>query len=122
MHHAERVVLEVLRAIAPSAPGSRLVMDFAYEDDVARAVKDPNSPQQRYDAAWGEPWHFGVPRHPGVEAFFRDLGFEPLELIPADGPVATRRYLTHRDLSIVGQGLDIYDPAPITVADLTISK
>ena len=122
MHHAERVVLEVLRAIAQSAAGSRLVMDFAYEDDVARAVKDPNSPQQRYDAAWGEPWHFGVPRHPGVEAFFRDLGFEPLELIPADGPVATRRYLTHRDLSIVGQGLDIYDPAPITVADLTISK
>ena len=120
MHHAERVVLEVLRAIAQSAPGSRMVMDFAYEDDVARAVKDPNSPQRRYDAAWGEPWLFGVPRHPGVEAFFRDLGFELLELMPADGPVATRRYLTHRDLSIVGQGLDIYDPALITVVDLTI--
>jgi methyltransferase (TIGR00027 family) len=120
MHHAERVVRDVLRAIAQSAPGSRLVMDFAYEDDVARSAKDRNSPQQRYDAAWGEPWLFGVPRHPGVEAFFRDQGFEPLELIPTDGPVAIRRYLTHRDLSIVGQGLDIYDPAPITLVDLTI--
>ena len=118
MHHAEPVVLSVLRTIAQSASGSRLVMDFAYEDDVAHAVKDPNSPQQRYDAAWGEPWLFGAPRE--AEAFFRGLGLEPQELLPASSPAAIRRYLTHRDLSVVGQGLDIIDPAPIALANLTI--
>ena len=118
MHHAEPVVLSVLRAIAQSASGSRLVMDFAYEDDVAHAAKDPNSPQQRYDAAWGEPWLFGAPRE--AEAFFRGLGLEPQELLPAASPAAIRRYLTHRDLSVIGQGLDIIDPAPIALANLTI--
>jgi methyltransferase (TIGR00027 family) len=119
MHHTEPVVHDVLRFIAQSALGSRLMMDFAYEDDVARAAKDPNSPQQRYDAVWGEPWLFGAPRD--AEAFFRGLGLEPQELLPAGSPAAIRRYLTHRDLSIVGQGLEIADPAPVTLADLTIA-
>ena len=51
---------------------------------------------------------------------FRQLGLEPVELMPAYGPVAIRRYLTHRDLSILGQGTEINDPAPATLVDLTI--
>ncbi|HEY7338362.1 MAG TPA: SAM-dependent methyltransferase [Bryobacteraceae bacterium] len=120
MYHPEQVVLDVLHFIAQSAAGSLLVMDFAYKEDVARARANPNSPQQRFDAAWGEPWLFGVPRDPGPEAFFRGLGLAPVELLPAGGPAAIRRYLTHRDLSIVGQGVAFNDEAPITLAELSI--
>ena len=119
MRHAEPVVLNVLRAIAQSAPGSRLLMDFAYDDDVARAVKNPNSPEQRFDAAWGEPWLFGIPRQTGAESFFRGLGLEPAAIVPVQGSGAVRRYLTHRDLSVIG-GPAVDDSAPISLIELLI--
>ncbi|HEY6342231.1 MAG TPA: SAM-dependent methyltransferase [Bryobacteraceae bacterium] len=118
MYHPTSAVMEILREIAQS-PASSLVMDFGYQDDVARARKNPNSGVERFDAAWGQPWLFGVPKD--TDAFFIGLGFEPVELMPADGPVAIRRYLTHRDLSVVGQGQPSAD-LPVTLAELAVRR
>jgi methyltransferase (TIGR00027 family) len=118
MYHPASAVMDILRAIA-QLPGSSLVMDFAYQDDVARVRKNPNSVEERFDAAWGHPWLFGVSKD--TDAFFIGLGFEPVELMPADGPVAIRRYLTHRDLSVVGQG-QLPGDLPVTLAELAVRR
>jgi methyltransferase (TIGR00027 family) len=120
MYYREPTVRSILRDISKSAPGSSLVMDFAFADGVARARHDPTSSQQRFHATWGEPWLFGVPDNPGVEAFFRQLGFEPAEMLPVDSPTAVRRYLTHRDQTVVGMGLAVQDLAPITLVALKV--
>ena len=122
MRNNEMVVRGVLHDISQSAPGSSLVMDFAFQSGVARARADSTSPQQQFDAAWGEPWLFGVPEHPGAEAFFRELGFEPVELLPVDSPIAARRYLTHRDQTVVGLGLAVQDLAPVTLAEARVAR
>jgi methyltransferase (TIGR00027 family) len=114
MYHPASAVMDILREIAQS-PGRSLVMDFASQDDIARARKNPNSAEERFDAAWGQPWLFGVPKD--TDAFFSELGFEAVELMPADGPVAMRRYLTHRDLSVVGQG-QLPGDLPVILAEL----
>lgn len=118
MYHQATAVMGILREIAQS-PGNSLVMDFAYQDDIARARKNPNSAEERFDAAWGQPCLFGVPKD--TDAFFMGLGFEAVELMPADGPVAIRRYLTHRDLSVVGQGQPPGD-LPVTLAELAVRR
>ena len=118
MHYRDAAVHAILHDISQSAPGSVVVMDFANSDAVARAVHDPTSPQERFDAAWGQPWVFGIPEKP--ETFFRELGFEVVEVLPVDSPVAIRRYLTHRDQTVVGLGLPTPDPAPLTLAELAI--
>jgi methyltransferase (TIGR00027 family) len=120
MYYREPVVRGILRDISRSAPGSELAMDFAYASGIVRLHENPGSPQERFDAVWGEPWLFGVPDQPGAEAFFRELEFEPVELLPTDGPIAIRRYLTHRDQTAVGLGLAVDDPAPVTLAELRI--
>jgi len=120
MYQTEASVRQVLGDIARSAEGSSLVMDFALRDAVLRARKDPASPQERFDAAWGEPWLFGIPEDHDAKAFFRELGFETVEMLEADSPTALRRYLTHRDQTIVGEGLAVQDAAPLTLAELTV--
>jgi methyltransferase (TIGR00027 family) len=120
MYFRDDIVRGVLRDISKSAPGSSLVLDFAFQDGVARARKNAASPQERFEATWGEPWLFGVPDKPGADSFFRELGFEPVELLPVDSPLATRRYLTHRDQTVVGLGLAVEDPAPLVLAELKV--
>jgi methyltransferase (TIGR00027 family) len=121
IHYREAAVRGILRDVSQSAPGSVLVMDFAFADGVANAAHDPASPQERFDAAWGQPLLFGVPEKPGAAAFFHELGFEPVEFLPVDSPSAVRRYLTHRDQTVVGLGLVTADPAPLTLAELSIA-
>jgi methyltransferase (TIGR00027 family) len=120
MYHQEPMVRTVLRDISKSAPGSSLVMDFAFADGVALARHDPTSSQEHFDAVWGEPWLFGVPADPGAEAFFREFGFKTEEMLPVDSPAAVRRYLTHRDLTVVGMGLVVQNLAPIILVELKV--
>ncbi len=120
MHQTEARAREILRTVAQAPSGSRLVMDFVGKDALDRARRDPASPQERFDAAWGEPWLFGVPEQPGPAAFFQELGFEIVELLPADSPTAARRYLTHRDQTVVGQGIETDDRVPVTLAELRV--
>jgi methyltransferase (TIGR00027 family) len=115
MYQPEAVVRAILADVA-QWKGSSLVMDFASAEAVKQARQDPASPQERFDDAWGEPWLFGIPA--GPDAFFRELGFEVAELLPADSSLAARRYLTHRDQTIVGQGLDVNEGVPLTLAEL----
>jgi len=117
MYQPAAVVRAILTDIAQTKESS-LVIDFALADAVKQARQDPASPQERFDAAWGEPWLFGIPEQPGAEAFFRELGFETVELLQADSPIAARRYLTHRDQTIVGQGLDLKEAVPLALAEL----
>jgi methyltransferase (TIGR00027 family) len=121
MHYSETNVRGILRGVSQPAQGSTLVMDFALASGVARARESSDAPQQRFDATWGEPWLFGVPDQPGPEAFFRELGFEPVEFLPTNSPLAIRRYLTHRDQTVVGLGLAVDDSAPVTIAELRIA-
>ena len=95
-------------------------MDFAFADGVALARHDPTSSQEHFDAVWGEPWLFGVPADPGAEAFFREFGFKTEEMLPVDSPAAVRRYLTHRDLTVVGMGLVVQNLAPIILVELKV--
>ena len=120
MYLPEDAVLAILRTIVKAAPASSLVMDFAGRSAIERARQDPTSAQQRFYAAWGEPWRFGIPETPGADAFFRDLGFKPVELLPVDSPTAARRYLTHRDQTVVGQGVETDERVPITLAELAV--
>jgi methyltransferase (TIGR00027 family) len=123
MYFPESTVRGILGGIARwAAPGSMLVMDFAEKSAVERANRNPDSEQSRFDAAWGEPWLFGIPEH-SEQTFFRELRFEPVEFLPTDSPAAIRRYLTHRDGSVVGLGIDLPpDFVPLTVAVLTIPE
>jgi methyltransferase (TIGR00027 family) len=121
MYFPEATVRGILGQIDRwAAPGSTLVMDFAEKSAVERANRNPDSEQSRFDAAWGEPWLFGIPKA-SEQAFFRELGYEPGEFLSTDSPAAIRRYLTHRDGSVVGLGIDLPpDFVPLTIAVLTI--
>jgi methyltransferase (TIGR00027 family) len=121
IYQSAAVVRAILTDIAQSKASS-LVIDFAFADAVKRVRQDPASPQERFDAAWGEPWLFGIPEQPGAEAYFSELGFETVELLPVDSPIAARRYLTHRDQTIVGQGLDLRDAVPLKLAELVARR
>jgi hypothetical protein len=101
MYASASTVRDTLRTIAHAAPGSALVMDFATEQAVKTATSDPASPQLRWDATWSEPWVFGVPEG-GEDAFFRDLGLEPREILCMNSREAAVRYLTRRDKTIFG--------------------
>jgi methyltransferase (TIGR00027 family) len=124
MYANEGSVRATLRAMAESAPGSTLLMDYAGKNGVALANQDPNSSQVRWDAQWGEPWLFGVPE--GREAeFFRAQGWEPRDTLPILSPDAARHYLTHRDGSLVGPppgpGAAFGDSLGQTVVELTVA-
>jgi methyltransferase (TIGR00027 family) len=101
MYVPEEVVRDTLRTVAHAAAGSSLLMDYASASAVQTARTDPASSQTRWDAAWSEPWVFGIPDG-RQEPFFRELGLEPAEILNLNSREAAERYLTRRDKSVFG--------------------
>src|SRR5262245_17305878 len=102
MYLSEDAVRKTLRTIAEtSARGSSLVMDFAESAMLEMLAKFPNLPQHKWTTAWGEPWIFGIPDMREKD-FFRDCGFELLEVLSFFGRDAAKRYLTRADGTSLG--------------------
>ena len=100
MYIREEGVLETLRTVAESAPGSELVMDFAGRRLLEMMRQMPEIPQHKYTTLWGEPWIFGLPDGREKE-FFRECGLELDEILPFFGKAA-RKYLTKADGTRLG--------------------
>lgn len=102
MYVAEEGVRETLRAIAQSAPGSRLVMDYTTQGAMDFMIRFPESGSMtKVLREWGEPWVFGMPDGHERE-FFEEAGFQPLETFSMFSKEAAERYLTRADGTIFG--------------------
>jgi methyltransferase (TIGR00027 family) len=102
MYYPEAVVREVLRAVARCPPGSSLVMDYAPKSLLEKVTRDPASPQNHWDAAWGEPWVFSLPDGDPRAVLGTLTGLQVSATLETNSSLATERYLTRRDRSIFG--------------------
>ena len=102
MYLPEASARQTLRMIAAeSARGSSVVLDYANQVGIEIGVKYPQGPLA-LAALWGEPWIFGVPGGTDGSVFFRELGFEPGELISFSNLEAIGRYATGKDGRMYG--------------------
>jgi methyltransferase (TIGR00027 family) len=119
MYLPEASARQTLRMMATeSASGSSVVLDYANQIGIEIGVKYPQGPLA-LAAIWGEPWIFGVPGGTDGSELFRELGFEPGELISFSNLEAISRYTSGKDGRMYGaaifqrmQGSGVAAPAP----------
>jgi methyltransferase (TIGR00027 family) len=102
MYVVEEGVKDTLRAIAQTASGNTLVMDYTTQGSIDFMKQFPElGPMMKVLEIWGEPWVFGMPDGRERE-FFQATGLEPRETFSMFSKEAVQRYLTRADGSILG--------------------
>lgn len=101
MYVAEEGVRATLGALAKTAPGSTLVMDYTTRGAIDFMTRFPQYGPMKLLNDWGEPWIFGVPDGQEPE-FFEGLGFETREIFPLFGQSSLERYLKRADGTTFG--------------------
>jgi methyltransferase (TIGR00027 family) len=97
MYLPEESARQTLRMISTeSASGSSVVLDYANRIGIEIGIKYAQGPLA-LAATWGEPWIFGVPGGTDGNEYFRELGFEPGELISFSNLEAIGRYTSGKD-------------------------
>lgn len=109
MYLPEAGVRETLRTIAAhSRAGGSLVLD--YQNSAALdMIQNSSQGMTQMVAGWGEPFIFGVPGKDGTD-FFRELGFEPSEVLALFSEELVQRYAIRSDGTRYGMHL-YRDPA-----------
>ncbi len=104
MYVPEEGMKETLRAIAESAPGSALLLEYLNRGGLEVLKKYPTGMiKNAFD--WGEPFVFGVPDGQDRE-FFLEAGLELGETLKIGSPESMKRYAMRQDGSYYGAHLE----------------
>lgn len=104
MYVPEGGMKETLRAIAASAPGSALLLEYLNRGGLEVLKKYPTGMiKNAFD--WGEPFVFGVPDGQDRE-FFLEAGLELGETLKIGSPESMKRYAMRQDGSYYGAHLE----------------